>query len=298
MKQNEILLNYIWLLQTIIESEGITFKEINERWIADKMNEGDHLSRSTFHRYRHEVEEAFGLIINCDEKYRYHIQNPSALRNNTVANWLFTRVSDGITLMNCGRISDRIITESAPSAKFFLLDIVDSMKNNFIIIVDYQKYQKDHLETYRLQPYYIKLYHQKWYMVAKKEDGELHLFCLDRVKSVTKTEEHFTMDEDDTVEKYFRYSYGVVVDERVPVCKVVLRAYSTEPFYLRDLPLHHSQRELGSGDGYTDFEYELRPSLEFMGKILERGDRIEVISPEHFRQQIKGKLSSIVKLYQ
>ncbi len=298
MKQNGILLNYIWLLQTIIESEGITFKEINERWIADKMNEGNRLSRSTFGRYKCEIEEAFGVIINCDENYRYYIQNPRALRNNTVANWIFSMVSDGISLMNCGSISDRIMMESTPSAKFFLLDIVNSMKNNCIIIVDYQKYQKEHPETYRLQPYYIKLYHQKWYMVAKKEDGELHSFSLDRVKSVTKTEDHFTIDEDDTAEDYFNYSYGVVVDKRVDVCKVVLRAYSTEPFYLRDLPLHHSQRELGSGNDYTDFEYELRPTLEFMGKILERGDRIEVISPEHFRKQFFRKLCSTVKLYQ
>ena len=42
----------------------------------------------------------------------------------------------------------------------------------------------------------------------------------------------------------FRDCYGIVRDPEVPVEKVVFRAFGKEASYMRDLPLHHSQKEM------------------------------------------------------
>ncbi len=295
MKQNGILHSYIWLLQTLLDKGAMTFGQINSKWVADQMNLGNALPKTTFHRYRREIEDVFGLIITCDDHYRYYIENPHVLFEENVGARLYAGLSDGFTLLDCGSIADRIMVEATPSARYFLKDIISSMKTNSVLEVVYKKYHAEQCESYRLQPYYLKLYHQKWYLVGRKEDGCLHLFCLDRMKDVRDTKDHFRMPDGSTAQAYFRYSLGVMVDEGVDVCKVVLRAYGTEPSYLRDLPLHPSQHELDSGNGYTDFAYRLRPSLELVGKIMERGGRLEVISPPSLRQQVVEKLEDMLK---
>ena len=49
--------------------------------------------------------------------------------------------------------------------------------------------------------------------------------------------------------------------------------------YLRTLPLHHSQRELESGDHYTDFSFDIRPTDDLLGKLFSYRDSIEVLEP-------------------
>jgi len=78
---------------------------------------------------------------------------------------------------------------------------------------------------------------------------------------------------------------------------VVLRAFGNECDYVRSLPIHASQRELGSGDGYTDFEYYVRPTLELCGHILSRGARLKVIQPQSLANQVYQMLQDAVNHY-
>ena len=65
-----------------------------------------------------------------------------------------------------------------------------------------------------------------------------------------------------------------------------LRAYGDEQFYLRDLPIHKSQREVEQGDGYTDFEYIMRPTIDLSGHLLSYGNRIKVLEPQWLAEEI------------
>ena len=86
--------------------------------------------------------------------------------------------------------------------------------------------------------------------------------------------------------------------EEVPVERVVLRAYGDESLYLRDLPIHHSQVEIGDGDGYTDFECYVRPTLDFCGQILSRGCRLQVLKPQSLADKIHQMLADALKNYE
>jgi hypothetical protein len=97
---------------------------------------------------------------------------------------------------------------------------------------------------------------------------------------VTLQKEKFKMDKNFDAIAYFSESYGVMVDHRVNTERIVLRAYGLEPYYLRDLPLHHSQREIRTTDEYCDFELRLKPTSDFKGKLLQRAEWIEVLEPQ------------------
>ena len=85
---------------------------------------------------------------------------------------------------------------------------------------------------------------------------------------------------------YFSESFGVMIDEKSMPERVVIRAYGYEPYYLRDLPLHHSQRELSSNEEYTDFELCLKLTSDFKAKLLSRGEWIEILEPKALADEI------------
>ena len=63
------------------------------------------------------------------------------------------------------------------------------------------------------------------------------------------------------------------------------------------LKLHHSQKEIATGDDFSDFELYLRPSMDFRGKLLERGDRLMVMEPQHLAEEIMAIHQESVKRY-
>ncbi len=98
------------------------------------------------------------------------------------------------------------------------------------------------------------------------------------------------MDPDFTVKDYFEDSYGIVASDTLETEEIVIRAYGREVYDMRTLPLHHSQEEIRTTDEYSDFRLHLKPTLDFQGKILSRGGWIEVLEPQHLREDIERTL--------
>ena len=121
-----------------------------------------------------------------------------------------------------------------------------------------------------------------------EQAGSLHPITLsfDRITSLTLTDEPFSVDPDFDAEAFFSEYFGVMTDDRIPLQRIVLRAFGNERFALRDLPLHPSQKLLEECDDHVDFELFLRPTTDFLAHILSRGRWVKVISPESIAQQI------------
>ena len=62
--------------------------------------------------------------------------------------------------------------------------------------------------------------------------------------------------------------------------------YGKQRLYVRDLPLHHSQKEAEITDTYSVFEYHIKPTLDFEQEILSRGTDMEVLAPLWLRENI------------
>lgn len=69
---------------------------------------------------------------------------------------------------------------------------------------------------------------------------------FDRIEKVEVLDKKFKVDENFEAAEFFSDSYGIVVDDKIESQRIVLRAYGYEPYYLRDLQLHLSQREIKS----------------------------------------------------
>jgi len=106
------------------------------------------------------------------------------------------------------------------------------------------------------------------------------------MKEIQLLSEKFTVPADFSAVEFFGDSYGIVVDEKAPIERVVIRAYGYEPYYLRDLPLHYSQRELSSAEDYTDFEMRLKITNDFKAELVSLGEWIEVLEPQSLAEEI------------
>ena len=144
--------------------------------------------------------------------------------------------------------------------------------------------------------YALKLFHQRWYLLALNDEDQMRIYALDRMTSLSVTEERFMMPENFSAQEYFAEYYGVLTDD-TPLTHLVVRAHQWMPDYLRTLPLHHSQRELSSGDGYTDFSFEVRPTSDFMGELLKFGNGIEILEPVNIRERMRQKIAETLKRY-
>ena len=291
---------YIWLVNTIYLARNITLEEINRKWVKTEMSGGVEIARNTFIRHRNAIENIFGICIECDRKndYKYYISNREALTEDSIQNWMLSTLSVNHVISESLSLKKRILLEPIPSEKGYLEPIIDAMKKKRLINIYYHKYGAEEPKEYVMAPYCIKLYHRRWYILGRYKSGEFRVFSFDRIKELIISNETFELDEDFDAEDYFSECYGVVRMEEMPVERIVLRAYGDESLYLRDLPVHHSQMEIGSGDGYTDFECYLRPTLDFCGYILSRGSRLQVIKPQSLIDKIHQMLADALRNYE
>lgn len=146
-----------------------------------------------------------------------------------------------------------------------------------------------------MEPYCIKLWKQRWYLLGHfhrpaTEDTEetdfFAVFSFDRILSLTKTDEKFEVRSDFSADEYFNEYYGVLTDNKVAVQKVMVRAYHKERFYLRDLPLHHTQKEITKGEDYSDFDLRLRPTFDFTSQLISLGAYVKVLEPQWLADEV------------
>lgn len=286
---------YVWLVDIIHRRDKITFEEINEYWLKSSLNiNGDDLPLRTFHNHRKAIEQMFDINIECDKRngYKYYIENSDEIEIEGVKSWLLNSFSINNLINESQRIKDRILFEKIPSGQIHLTDIIEAMTKNSSIVISYQNFWRDTPYEVDIYPYCIKVFKQRWYLIAFNKSKERILtYALDRIKKVTITNSTFTFPNDFIANSYFEDSFGIIVDDNIKAEEVSLKINNDKAKYIRALPLHHSQTESIKAENYTVFTYYIRPTYDFLQEILSHGPNIEVLSPKWFREEISKTIS-------
>ena len=310
MKIPSLFKEYIWLIETLKRNVRMTLGEISELWRQQEESGGEELSRTTFNRHRDSILDIFGVIIECDRKdgYRYYIENEEVLKENSIQNWMFSTLSVSNMLDGNVGLQDRILLESIPSGDDKLQQIIGAMRENKRIKIQYHRYAATESNLFTVEPYCVKLYCRRWYVIVKiietsldrdKDDKKdnLYVFALDRIEHVEILQTKFTVDKDFNAAGYFNDSFGIVANSDMKPEKIVIRAYGLEPHYLRDLPLHHSQKEIKRTDEYTDFELKLKPTNDFKTHLLSLNSWVRIIEPAWLAEEMKEWLKNALSRY-
>lgn len=288
---------YIWLVDTIYRADGITFEEINEKWLRNSMSEGLDLPLKTFHNHRKAIEDMFDINIVCDKRggYKYYIENADDMEKGGVRTWLLNTFAVNNLINESHHLKRRIVFEQIPSGQNFLTPVIEAMRDGMSIEIKYKSFWRQDEYTTEVEPYFVKVFKQRWYLIARnKIKDAIRIYALDRIHALTQTGNAFVMPKDFSPEEYFYNSFGIISQDNCPPEIVELKVYGTQKEYFRTLPLHHSQEEVENADGYSIFRYYLSPTYDFIQEILSHGCEVEVLSPQHLRDEVRSHAATIV----
>ena len=216
----QLLRRYIWLIDTIRSADGITFEEINDRWMRSALNdERKPLPLRTFHDHRAAILDEFGIDITCDRRdntYRLadEFNEHGSIKSNLIdALVLNSAVMEAPELNHRIVFNDNFLQESLPK-------LVRAIKEHRTIQL---KYKRDHtryrnwqaktgipIEEWKpdvvryldLEPYGL-YFNTLWFVVGRiVSDGLIHVYALHRVKDIQFLDSYYTVPEEFDVKQY------------------------------------------------------------------------------------------------
>lgn len=293
-----------WLLNLLIKRKKVSLAEINKEWLRSSLAENDRepLGRKQWYRYFNDLGDIYGIIVGLyDEKMgpesAWCIKNPEVFYEENIFRWMMGCLRHRTMLEACMNLNDRVDIDTFPSENGWLPHFVMAIRKKRMVEINYKRYGEEKSKVHQVAPLYIKTYKKRLYVLCQSRTGHFCI-CFDRIIDLKLLPTHYKMDSDMPAKEFFENCYGVMLPpEGMKVEKIIVRARGTAMYYLRDVPLHHSQQEIGSGKDYVDFALTVYPTLDLIGDIIQQGDRLEVRSPAHVREMVKEHLTNALNRY-
>lgn len=294
---------YIWLIDTIRDNGPISFKGISDKWEECSLNDrrGEPLSNRTFFNHLEAIGEMFEIEIKCDRTRGYYIVNDNDLKRNGIKQWLLESLSLNNLLNESRNMRDRILFEKIPSSQKWLTTIVKAMQEGKAIEISYKSFWRDEESTFVAYPYCLKLFKQRWYMLATSDGyDDLWIYALDeRMINVVQTDQEYSIPENFDAEEFFSNFFGVIIGTDWEPQEVKIKVVNNQVRYFDTLPLHISQLKVEeeSDEEYTVYKYHLAPTHDFKKEIMSWGASVEVLSPEDFREEVRAEVDKMLENY-
>ena len=296
----ELLEKYIWLVNTFVRAgeRGLSLGEVCDKW-EDRF--GSDYSRRTFNNHREAVEDVFGIRIECNRSSnRYFVRYSDDISDSSSESaWLInTFTVNNMLSLGKERLSGRVSVEDIPSGHKYLTGIMEAMTENIEISISYRKYTSSSGTRYTVRPYAVKEVARRWYLIGYcAERKAVRVYGLDRVMELEETGKTFKMPKGFDVDELFATSFGIYLPQDRGET-IIFRTSEQEAHYLRDLPIHHSQREIGKPEnGYVDFEIFVSPNTALIMELCKYGSRLEVLSPASLREAMAKELRLAASRY-
>lgn len=291
---------YVWLIDLIGRCGYIPKRDIDGYWYASSLNEEHEkvIPERTFHNHRQAILDTFGIEIAFDRGRGYYIANPDELDGADIQSWLLESMSLSNLLNESADMRSRILFEKVPSSSKWLTVIVNAMRDGKALEMTYQSFNRTEPATFETHPYCLKIFRQRWYMLAKtigKE--ELRIYSLDRIKDIKVLDKALELPAGFDAAEFFSDYFGIIIGHNVQPSIMEIKASAEQAKYLESLPLHPSQTAVEVTPEYTVFRYRLVPTFDLKQEILSRGSTLEVLSPGWFREEIIGELNKTLSNY-
>lgn len=302
MKKAQLYKRYFWLIDVIHQSGGISREEINRRWHRSILNESSEteIPERTFHRHKEAIKELFDISIVCDHSPDriYRIEDSNIELFDNIRSWMLNTFSLSNILNESHDIQNRILVENIPSSHRFLIDIVNAMRENRTLNISYQNFFNDNPWNFDIEPYCLKLFRQRWYVLARSPyDNKMRIYGLDRIIELSQTDSRFTLPSDFDADIVFENSIGIIIGTDDKPVDIKFKVTNDQQNYIRSLPLHTSQKEVHCESDYSVFTIHVKPTFDLIQEFLKYGENLEVLSPLRLRSEIADIIQNMAMLY-
>ena len=270
---------------------GVPFHEIQQFIFMNSgtMDEEDKISQRTFQRYIITIYDSFGIKIVCNGFGHYYIKNENSDQKLSV------RLLETIHLYNLpsvdGTLHGRIQIDERPlKGKELIPEIIYSLRENRKVRFVYRKFSDNSYTERELEPYGLKEFNNRWYLVGKDTDKRIKVFGLDRMESFRIAPERFSFPVGFNLPDYFRDCFGIT---RINTSKgpetIVLEFTTFTGKYVKTCPLHSSQEILEDTDKQLKIRLKLHITHEFIAEMRAYGDDVKIVSPVSLRRSVQLK---------
>ena len=242
---------YLWLIRLLLGKDGMTFREINERWLKHRRGKEDEnieIERRTFRNHIIAINKEYGIRIVCGSGYRYYIENPikevlPKLEHLSMQNRLSEIASNS-------KLSNNLFIDEY----FYLLRnnnvtcIMDAIKMKRKILVSLWSYYGKN-RVLNVSPYQLHYINAEWYLLGHADGLGLmrfpfHSFCED----VQTTDDSYNYPVNYSPVEYSKKIYGTT-NERINVTVFIMES---KPDYFSKYPLMPFQQDVEYGNRNKD----------------------------------------------
>jgi len=193
-----------------------------------------------------------------------------------------------------------ILFETATSTKglHWIQDLYYAIKFSYSVEIKYENIYRKEKRRHRLTPYLLREYQNRWYVIGWSEEKELYAtFSLDRILELKTIKEKEIKHTSFDANKFFADSIGIYSGSGKPL---VIRLIIKQPFNrLVELsPIHSTQKVIKETKDSISIQLKVHITHELRNRILSMGPHCKVESPKALKEEIKGLINSMKKLYQ
>lgn len=186
--------------------------------------------------------------------------------------------------------------------------LYEAIKKKQVLSICYKPYGKSELSLI-FSPHYLKEFNGRWYLLGYAEDKETewrHHIALDRIVGRPReisSDIAYVEAPAHYYENYFKNMVGVTHKDNARIEDVHVRAHTLYMFKLSETKkIHQSQQIIvpfgKHSDGtYGDFSVQVEVNNEFIGRILQMGDGLEIISPKNVRDLFQERVEALANRY-
>lgn len=296
-KQAVVFRRYLWLYEIIASRGPITYYEISRLWESATLNDDRScLPHKTFENHKEAIETLFDITIGCNRATNQYFIEESG---NTLSREAVSLLDNALFLNNIASnatLRKRISLESGQNATQYMRTVVKAISEDRALTVRYRhNYDRNREETIPVKPIGLKLFRQRWYLIAEKPDGEPYSYPFDRIIQLSIGDK--TVPSGFDLCALFVDSFGIIRERETEPVEVLLKVQTEEANYIEALPLHPSQKVIERVNGHTVFSLRVCPTCDFIMELLSHGDKIEVLSPQPLRDKITNIITNTYKLY-
>lgn len=289
------LKQYLILVESLEKIPNQTLKELHNKL----EEEGFNVAERTLQRHIEELRNEYGIEITCNRSFNTYSINKELsvnisffvqfLQTAIQAQFVVTNIKDFKNISQYIHLSDSQAIKGIDLLEPLLKAIKEQKTINFI----HENYLNGTHNPYEIQPYLLKEYLNRWYVVGFVPAEDCFLtFGLDRIKELNINRKKFIRKVNEDPNDFFENCIGLVFSEH-PLQEVKIKATEHQAKYIRSQPLHKSQSE----EPNYIFTYNLTPNYELMQRILMMGDQVTVLEPQWLIDEIKEILKKSLNNY-
>lgn len=288
------------LIINFLRRQSRTFKEIEFYLETESEIQSYDLNISirTFQRDINEISSLWGIDIEYNRSTRkYEIVFDEADAKNE-------RLMEAFSIFNTLNVTERIseyihFEDRKTSGTHFMMDIITGIKNRKILEIYHKKYWEEEFTIRQVEPLGIKEYRYRWYLIAKDlKDNNIKSFGLDRIIDINQLDIKYSFPKDFDVNEYFKYNYGVIGTQNKNPEIIELSFTAFQGKYIKNLPMHHSQKILIDNDKELRISLNIVATLDFIMDLQQYAQTVKVLKPKWLAEDVKGRLAKAQSQYE